>query len=57
VGAFDEARRLGHHWIGEEHLLLALSRADDVAGDVLLVGEDVEVEPLLARVLATRHDK
>jgi ATP-dependent Clp protease ATP-binding subunit ClpC len=34
--AFDEARRLGHHYIGTEHLLLGLVRQDDsVAIDVL----------------------
>ena len=27
--AFDEARRLGHHYIGTEHLLLGLSRLSD----------------------------
>ena len=30
-----EARRLGHHWVGEEHALLALSRRDGLAGDAL----------------------
>jgi ATP-dependent Clp protease ATP-binding subunit ClpC len=34
--AFDEARRLGHHYIGTEHLLLGLVRqGDGVAIDVL----------------------
>ncbi len=34
--AVDEARRLGHHYIGTEHLLLGLIREDDgVAVDVL----------------------
>jgi len=34
--AFDEARRLGHHYIGTEHLLLGLVRqGDGVAVDVL----------------------
>jgi len=32
---WDDAQRLGHHWVGEEHLLLALSRRDGVAGVVL----------------------
>ncbi len=32
----DEARRLNHHYIGTEHLLLGLARgADDIAGPVL----------------------
>lgn len=32
---YAEARRLGHHWIGEEHALLALSRHEGAAGEVL----------------------
>ena len=35
VGAWSEARRLDHHWVGEEHVLLALVRGGAVAGDVL----------------------
>jgi hypothetical protein len=35
VGAWSEARRLGDHWVGEEHVLLALVRGGGVAGDVL----------------------
>src|SRR6187551_855746 len=35
VGAWSEARRLDHHWVGEEHVLLALVRGGGVAGDVL----------------------
>ncbi len=30
--AFEEARRLGHHYIGTEHLLLALVRQDEGVG-------------------------
>ena len=33
--AIDEARRLGHHYIGTEHLLLGLVRADGTAVEVL----------------------
>jgi ATP-dependent Clp protease ATP-binding subunit ClpC len=33
--AVDEARRLGHHYIGTEHILLALVRAEGSAMDVL----------------------
>lgn len=32
---WDEARRLGHHWIGEEHVLLSLSRTTGPAGEAL----------------------
>jgi hypothetical protein len=30
-----EARRLGHHWVGEEHALLAFSRREGAAGEAL----------------------
>ncbi|HET9905829.1 MAG TPA: Clp protease N-terminal domain-containing protein, partial [Anaerolineales bacterium] len=33
--AVDEARRLGHHYIGTEHILLGLVLVDDVATEVL----------------------
>ena len=33
--AVDEARRLGHHYIGTEHILLGLVRGEDTAMDVL----------------------
>ena len=33
--AVDEARRLGHHYIGTEHILLGLVLVDDVAMEVL----------------------
>ena len=33
--AVEEARRLGHHYIGTEHILLALVRVEGVALDVL----------------------
>jgi ATP-dependent Clp protease ATP-binding subunit ClpC len=33
--AVEEARRLGHHYIGTEHVLLALVRVEGVAMDVL----------------------
>jgi ATP-dependent Clp protease ATP-binding subunit ClpC len=33
--AIEEARRLGHHYIGTEHLLLALVRSEGVALEVL----------------------
>ena len=36
VGAQQEARALGHHWIGAEHLLLAVaSGPDDEVADAL----------------------
>ena len=33
--AVDEARRLGHHYIGTEHILLGLVRVDGTAMEVL----------------------
>jgi ATP-dependent Clp protease ATP-binding subunit ClpC len=33
--AVDEARRLGHHYIGTEHILLALVRVEGVAMEIL----------------------
>lgn len=35
IGAWDEARCLGHHWVDEEHLLLALSQRGGPAGEAL----------------------
>jgi len=35
ASAWSEARRLDHHWVGEEHVLLAVVRGGGVAGDVL----------------------
>jgi ATP-dependent Clp protease ATP-binding subunit ClpA len=32
---WSEARRLGHDWAGDVHMLIALARLDGVAGDVL----------------------
>jgi ATP-dependent Clp protease ATP-binding subunit ClpA len=53
--AFDEARRMGHHYLGTEHLLLALVRpAQGVAVDVLrrLNVNPEEVRRQTRRVLA-----
>jgi ATP-dependent Clp protease ATP-binding subunit ClpA len=35
IQGWREARRLGHDWVGEEHVLLALAGSDSVAGDAL----------------------
>jgi ATP-dependent Clp protease ATP-binding subunit ClpA len=35
VWASQQARGLGHHWFGGEHLLLALSQEPSIARDVL----------------------
>lgn len=52
--SFEEAQRLGHHWAGPEHGLLAILRGDpeDVARRVLEeVGMDAEmVERLLEQM-------
>jgi ATP-dependent Clp protease ATP-binding subunit ClpC len=38
--AVDEARRLGHHYIGTEHILLGLVRGEGTAMDVLRTRPD-----------------
>jgi len=35
IDGWDEARRLGHHWVGDEHVLIALSRLASPAGELL----------------------
>jgi ATP-dependent Clp protease ATP-binding subunit ClpA len=35
VGAYEQALRLGHRYLGSEHFLLALAAADQPAGAVL----------------------
>ena len=35
VGAYEHALRLGHHYLGSEHFLLAVASADQLAGTVL----------------------
>jgi ATP-dependent Clp protease ATP-binding subunit ClpA len=35
IGAREHSQRLGHHWIGSEHLLLAIATADTPEGEVL----------------------
>jgi len=50
--AFDEARRLGHHYIGTEHILLGLVReGEGVAIDVL---RSLGITPEEVRTRATR---
>ncbi len=51
--AVDEARRLGHHYIGTEHILLALVRAESTALEVLrrLGVTPAQIRPQTRRVL------
>jgi len=56
--AVDEARRMGHHYIGTEHLLLGLVREGDgvaakVLNDLSVALESVRAETL--RILAVRQ--
>jgi ATP-dependent Clp protease ATP-binding subunit ClpA len=51
---FREALRLGHNYIGTEHLLLALLELEDGAGPLHRTGVDkVRVEVDLAAALAS----
>jgi RNA polymerase sigma factor (sigma-70 family) len=48
--AADEARQLGHHYIGTEHLLLGLVREGDVVGDGVLSKRGVKLRRVRAKV-------
>ena len=53
---FREALRLGHNYIGTEHLLLALLELEDGAGPLHRAGVDKErVEADLTAALAITH--
>jgi ATP-dependent Clp protease ATP-binding subunit ClpA len=57
----DEARRLGHSYVGTEHLLLALTRDPEggvtrVLGQLGVGHEDINSSSFLARVWAPRMD-
>jgi ATP-dependent Clp protease ATP-binding subunit ClpA len=48
-----EARRLGHNYIGTEHLLLALAREPDTVAGEALASADITLEAARQRVLHT----
>ena len=50
--AVDEARRLGHHYIGTEHLLLAIAQGQDTAASAVLNSLNVNREIVRRRVLS-----
>ncbi|MGW5237353.1 Clp protease N-terminal domain-containing protein [Monashia sp. NPDC004114] len=52
VRAQDDARRLGHDFIGSEHLLLAVAATDEPAGAVLR-GSGITPERVEAEILRT----
>lgn len=56
LDAWDEAERLGHGYVGTEHLLFALSRdPDGIAGQVLhQLGMADRVAEELERILTSR---
>ncbi len=49
--AVDEARSLGHHYIGTEHLLLALIRGQDTVAAAILQSLNINREIVRRRVL------
>jgi ATP-dependent Clp protease ATP-binding subunit ClpA len=62
--AVEQALRLGHNYVGTEHLLLAILAAPDTAGARLLTGLGVtrrkastRVKQSLARIVAQRTDR
>jgi ATP-dependent Clp protease ATP-binding subunit ClpC len=50
--AVDEARRLGHHYIGTEHLLLALAQGQDTVASAVLQSLNINREIVRRRVLS-----
>jgi ATP-dependent Clp protease ATP-binding subunit ClpA len=59
---FREALRLGHNYIGTEHILLALLELEDRAGVLAELGVEKEavdgyVEAVLATILAAQQEK
>jgi ATP-dependent Clp protease ATP-binding subunit ClpC len=50
--AWDEARRLGHNYVGTEHLLLALIRLQEGGGAVVLGNMNVDLEQLQTDLIA-----
>lgn len=49
-GAVEEARRLGHRYVGTEHLLLAVSRVGDSTVENILAKLDLEPQDLRDQV-------
>ena len=48
--AADEARRLNHHYIGTEHLLLGLVREGDGVAAKVLANLGLEIEKVRAEI-------
>lgn len=59
--ALDEARKLGHHYIGTEHLLLGILReGDNIPAQVLIqrgIGIEALREEILLHLAAVDHDE
>ena len=49
--AVEEARSLGHNYVGTEHLLLALFRGQDGLAKKLLIDADATEDKVLAKVM------
>jgi len=50
--AVEEARRLGHHYIGTEHLLLAIAQGQDTIASAVLQSLNINREIVRRRVLS-----
>lgn len=54
--SLTEAARLGHHYVGTEHLLLGILREGDGVAQRVLVGSSVEPRRLYSDILASLGD-
>jgi ATP-dependent Clp protease ATP-binding subunit ClpC len=55
--AVDEARRLGHHYIGTEHLLLGLVREGEGIAAGVLESLGVRLERARAETIKVLHER
>ena len=55
--AIDEARRLNHHYIGTEHILLGLIREGNGIGAGVLESFGLSLQEVRAKTIQVLHDK